>query len=306
MSGSLGEIHGAIRSVQDHVRAGKRLADLSVSTVRVLVHRGPLATRGEAVFTERRFSFVPAGLDRMAGGAERIEIIYDTLQRIDFPRGGVKRLTLHVAEGNVSLSFEGHENVFERLVQRMATLPGPGELAVIDGYQDAGAVRARVLELWGSRLQPGASDAPFFEPAVYLNHHGVARSGWLLIQEKFASWIPASLPSEGGDVVVLPLGQVHRAGVQDVDSSQIHAEIEERAFSFYPRSGDPIRRAFWQHVDARKEKRKKKTEDSAIDVLNRREPPYDHRRDPGRGRRCSAYQSHARGHVHGRMCHLHR
>ena len=65
--GSQAELHGAIRLIQDHTTMGKPPEDIEIVLHKGYLHRGALAVSGFMVFTDRRFSFVPSGLDRLAG-----------------------------------------------------------------------------------------------------------------------------------------------------------------------------------------------------------------------------------------------
>jgi len=271
MAGQLGEIHGAIRAVQDHLLSGGNLMSLQVDRERALLHRGALATRGDATFTDRRVSFVPDALDRVASGAERVEVRLDNLITLQLTRTRNPRLRLSTAEKSIELSFEGQDARFDLMARRMAASPGPAEHSITGDYSEPESVKVAVFALWASRLPSNLDATSIFDPTVFVNSRGRAQPGWLAVSDRQAVWIPCRRPESGDDIVTLPLAQVERSQIKDPDDVGIRARIDGADIIFYPRAGAPRCREFWRLVDERLAALAKGDEDSGLHSLNRRE-----------------------------------
>ena len=268
---SLAEVHGTIRSVQDHVSMGESLVTLEVTEHRVLVHRGALAIRGSAVVTGRRFSFIPAVLDRIAGGAERIEVLHSELLEIRMPPRVNRRLILGVEQGPVAVSFDNREGMFDHFIACLGAMPGVAERKITEDCETPKDVQTKVFRLWRERLPAVADKVELFEPAVYLNERGAAQPGWLSLRGRYGHWLPATHPETGAAVVTLPLRQVHRSEEQDPASSRVEFSIRGHRFCFVPRGGASVQREFWKITSRHRVGGERVVPEETLDDLNRRE-----------------------------------
>lgn len=268
---SLSEVHGTIRSVQDHVSMGESLVTLEVTEHPVLVHRGALAIRGTAVVTGRRFSFIPAGLDRLAGGAERVEVLHNELLEIEMPPQVKRHLILGVEDESVVVGFDNREVMFDYLLARLSAGVGVAEAKLTEDCETRKDVQTKVFRLWRQHLPESVDKVEFFEPTVYLNERGAAQPGWLSLRGRYGYWLPATSPDTGAAVVTLPLRQIYRGEEQDPASSRIDFSIRGHEFCFIPRAGASVQQEFWKISSKHLLGRAKVVPEEILDDLNRRE-----------------------------------
>lgn len=268
---SLPEVHGTIRSVQDHVSLGESLITLEVTEHRVLMNRGALAVRGTAVVTGRRFSFIPAGLDRLAVGAQRIEVLHNELLEIEMSPRVNRQLVLGVEDGPVAVRLDNREVVFDYLIARLSAGVGVAEAKLTEDCESREDVQTKVFRLWSEHLPEDVDKAEFFEPTVYLNERGAAQPGWLSLRGRYGYWLPATYPENGAAVVTLPLRQVYRGEEQDPASSRIDFSIRGHKFCFVPRAGASVQQEFWKITSPHLMGRARVVPEEILDDLNRRE-----------------------------------
>jgi hypothetical protein len=268
---SLPEVHGTIRSVQDHISLGESLITLEVTEHRVLMNRGALAIRGAAVVTGRRFSFIPAGLDRLAGGAERIEVLHNELLKVEMPPRVNRQLVLEVEDRSVTVRLDNREVVFDYLIARLCAGVGVAEAKLTEDCESRKDVQTKVFRLWSEHLPEGVDKVELFEPAVYLNERGAAQPGWLSLRGRYGYWLPTTSPDTGAAVVTLPLRQVFRGEERDPASSRIDFSIRGHKFCFVPRAGASVQEEFWKITSRHRVGTPKVVPEETVDDLNRRE-----------------------------------